>query len=334
MVEHPFSLKGRKILILAHKGADVDAISACGSLYLLLRKKNFVEIAVPEHLNKSAEKLAEKIEIPYTMNPDFQAFDSLFVVDLNSYQMLGNLAEKAKQFSGKIFLFDHHSMSEESIKADFSLCNEEAASTTEILWLEMKKQGIKSSEKIALLTACGLLTDSAHFSFVSGDSFRVMAEAMDLIKMSYHELQELFSVERDFSERIARLKAAHRSRIFRISRFIAVTSEVGAFESHSASALVQIGADIAFVAMQENSSIRVSGRARFSFVDEFGIDLAKDIFQKLSEFFEGEGGGHVTAAAFTGKTDSTEKILEKCMELLLEKIKEKKKRGIEFKEYK
>ena len=116
-MENPFSIEGRKILILTHKGADTDAISASGILYLLLRKENFAEIAIPEHLNKTAEKLAENMEIPYTMKPDFSSFDTLFIVDLNSYQMLGGLAEQAKQFKGEVFLFDHHSKSQDSIKA-------------------------------------------------------------------------------------------------------------------------------------------------------------------------------------------------------------------------
>ena len=198
----------------------------------------------------------------------------------------------------------------------------------------MKKQGIQPDERIATLAASGLITDSAHFSFASKNSFRVMAEAMEIVKLGYHELQGLFSVEMDFSERIARLKAAQRSRIFRIGKHIAVTSDVGAFESQSAGAFIRIGADIAFVAMEEKGVARVSGRARYPFAEAFSLDLAKDIMQRLPEHFEGEGGGHVTAAAFTGKTDSPKKILKKCMDLLLEKVKEKKDRGLEFKEYK
>ncbi|MFH1235238.1 MAG: DHH family phosphoesterase [Candidatus Diapherotrites archaeon] len=332
-MKNPFSLKGKKILVLTHKGADVDALASSGILYLILKKKNLVEIAIPEHISKSAEKFAEKMEIPYTHEPDFDAFDTLFVTDLNSYNMLGCLAEKAKNFNGKTFQFDHHSAAHDSVRVDFRYCNPEAASTTEVLWLEIKKQKIKAGEKIAILAACGLLTDSAHFSFAGRNSFRVMAEAMERIKKPYYELIELFSIERDFSERIARLKAAHRSRIYRIGNSIAATSEVGSFESHAAAALVQIGADIAFVAMQENSSVRVSARARFPFAEEFGLNIAKDVFGKLQESFEGEGGGHATAAAFTAKTDSPKKLLEKCIELALKKMKEKKQRGLEFKEY-
>ncbi|MEM0359976.1 MAG: DHH family phosphoesterase [Candidatus Diapherotrites archaeon] len=333
-MKSPFSLKGKKILVVTHKGADVDAIASSGILLLALRKKNFVQIGVPEHISKPAEKLAERMEIPFTHEPDFSFFDTLFVADLNSNHMLGCLAEKAREFKGKVFQFDHHSTARDPIRADFRFCNPEAASTTEVLWMTLKRYKKPINEKIAILAACGLLTDSAHFSFAGRNSFRVMFEAMQHVRMPYYELLEFFSVERDFSERIARLKAAHRSRIYRIGKSIVVTSEVGSFEAQAASALVQIGADVAFVATQEDSSLRVSARAKTAFAEEFGIDLARDVFQKLQVFFEGEGGGHATAASFTAKTDSSESLLEKCVSLLLEKMKEQKKKGIEFKEYK
>jgi nanoRNase/pAp phosphatase (c-di-AMP/oligoRNAs hydrolase) len=97
-MKNPFSLKGKKILVLTHKGADVDALASSGILYLVLKKKNFVEIGIPEHISRPAEKFAEKMEIPYTHEPDFGSFDTLFIADLNSYNMLGCLAEKAKNF--------------------------------------------------------------------------------------------------------------------------------------------------------------------------------------------------------------------------------------------
>jgi len=332
--ENPFSLNGKKILVLVHKGADVDAVSAAGILYHVLGKYNLVEIAVPEHLNRSAEKLAESMEIPYTTKPDFGSFNTLVIADLNSYNMLGSLAGAVRGFKGKKYLFDHHTLASDSIKADCVFSDEKAASTTEMLWLELKKHAIEPDETIALLTATGLLTDSAHFTFVSANSFQVMAEAMELAGVSLNEIQKKFSVKPEYSERIAVLKAARRSRIFRVGKHIAVTSEVGAFESQSASAFTRLGADVAFVAMKEKGMVRVSGRATTGFTEAFDLDLAKDVFQELSERFEGEGGGHVTAAAFTGKSNSAQKVLEECMSLMLEKIRKKKRRGLDFKEYK
>jgi nanoRNase/pAp phosphatase (c-di-AMP/oligoRNAs hydrolase) len=327
-------LSDKKVLVVSHRSADVDALASASIMRLLLMDRNYVEIGIPEHMNKSAKRLAETMEIPYNMQPDFSEFDVLVIVDLGSYGMLGSFAEAVNGFSGPIFLFDHHSASEDVIaKKENSLIVEDAASTTELLWCFIKRNAPKRlDEQIALLTVCGLISDTAHFSFASKDTFRVMAEAMEKTDKTFSEIMELFSVKRELSERIAMLKAAQRTRIFRAGKTIIALSEIGAFESQSASALLHLGADVAFVGTIEDESVRISGRAKFSFVQEYGIDLAKDVFQKLSKFFQGEGGGHVTAAAFTGRASSLEDILKKCLELIVEKMKEKEP-ALSIKEY-
>ena len=318
-------LSDKKILVVSHRSADVDALASASIVRLLLMDKNRVEIGIPEHVNRSARRLAETMEISYNMQPVFSEFDVLVIVDLNSYGMLGSFAESVRRFNKPIFLFDHHSASEDAIaERENSLIVEDAASTTELLWCFIRQNAPeKIDEQIALLTICGLISDTAHFSFASKDTFRVMSEAMERTEKTFSEIMELFSVKRELSERIAMLKAAQRTRIFRAGKTIIALSEIGAFESQSASALLHLGADVAFVGTMEEESVRISGRAKFSFIEEYNMDLAKDVFQKLPRFFQGEGGGHVTAAAFTGRANSLEKILDKCMELLIAKMKEK-----------
>lgn len=329
------ALKDKKVLIVSHRGADVDALASAGIIRLVLMDNNAVDIAIPEHLNNSAKRLAEMMEIAYAMQPKFSDFDVLVIVDLNSYNMLGPFAEAVKNFKGRIFLFDHHSVSNDIIaKKEDSLIIEDAMSTTEVLWRFLVEHAPeKLNERIALLTACGLIADTAHFSFASRNTFKVMAEALEKTDKTFSEIMELFSVERELSERIAMLKAAQRTRIFKANKSLVILSEIGAFESQSATALLHLGADVAFVGTIEDHSVRVSGRAKFSFVREYDIDLAKDIFHKLSDFFEGEGGGHITAAAFTGRANSAKEVLQKCLKLLVEKMKEKEPE-IRIKEYK
>jgi len=317
-------LNNRRILVLSHRSADIDALASAAIIRLLLMDKNYVEIGIPEHLNRSAKRIAESMEIPYNMQPDFSDFDVLVVVDLNSYGMLGPFADNVRAFKGPIFLFDHHSASLKPIAPDEN-CTivENAASTTEVLWCFLQENAPELlSKDVAVLTACGLISDTAHFSFASENTFRVMAESMEKSGKTYSEVIELFSIKRELSERIAMLKAAQRTRIYRLNENIVTLSEIGAFESQSASALLHLGADVAFVGTIEENSVRISGRARFSFAENYALDLAKDVFQQLPTFFEGEGGGHSTAAAFTGRANSADEVLQKCLDLLVAKMKE------------
>ncbi len=327
------SLKGKEVLLLTHRGADVDAVSASGMLYFALRNSNAC-IGVPEHINQSAEKLASELSIPFELNPEPKEFNSVIVLDLNSWKMLGSTAEKLKSFSGEIFLIDHHSPSDDCIASkENTLIEEKAASTTEILFKLFKEQGIPISKEMAILAAAGIITDSAHFSYASRDTFIIMAEALEIAGISYNKIVGLFFVERDLSETIARLKAAKRCRIFRIGSFVIATSDIGAFEAQAASSFLRLGADVAFVGAAEAGEVMVSGRASQR-VLEFGLDLVEDVFEPLSARFCGEGGGHTAAAAFNGKADSLDEVLQECVSLVAEKIRKKSNEKVQLREYK
>ena len=98
------TLKGKEVLILTHRGADVDAISACGMLYFALKDSANPHIGVPEHTNQAAEKLAQEMHLPITLNPECKEFNSVVVLDLNSWKMLGPTAGRLKEFLGEKFL--------------------------------------------------------------------------------------------------------------------------------------------------------------------------------------------------------------------------------------
>jgi len=328
------TLKGKEVLVLTHRGADVDAMGASGMLYFALKDSANVRIGVPEHANQSAEKLAQELGISFTLDPEPKEFNSVIAIDLNSWKMLGATAGKLKSFGGEIFLIDHHTRSGDAIAPEENtLIEENAASTTEILFGLFKGQGIPISREMAMLASAGIITDSAHFSYASADTFSVMAQALELAQTPYNKIVALFSVERELSEIIARLKAAQRCRIFRVGDFVVATSDIGAFEAQAASSLLRLGADAAFVGAEESGEVMVSGRATQR-IAESGLDLVRDVFEPLSSKFSGEGGGHTAAAAFNGRAESIESVLEECVSLVREKIEEKGKRGVQFKEYK
>ena len=107
--------KGKKLLILAHSGADVDAIASAAALYLSLRKELPVYIGVPEHMNINAKALTENMEIPFIKNPLLSEFGAIICVDFNSAEMAGVLCEALKQFKGPLFVLDHHAPTKQKI---------------------------------------------------------------------------------------------------------------------------------------------------------------------------------------------------------------------------
>lgn len=325
------SFKKSKILILAHSGADIDAIASSAALFFALKKNNSVSIGIPEHISLSAKTFAQKMKIPYEINPSLKNFDSLFLVDFNSLDMLGNMKKQVLEFKAKIFVIDHHSKSNEKIApAKNILVDSSRAAAAELVFEWIKKSNLAISKEIAVCIASGIIEDSAHFIAADKRTFAIMAECLEKSKKSLQEIFLLFKIPFDKSKKIAMLKAAARAEIFEAGDFLFALSKVGAFEAESATALVHNGADIAFVGNSEKGILKISGRASHSILHETKIDLAKNVFQPLANFFEGSGGGHAAAAAFNAKSENLEEALQKCLSLAIEFLKTKKP-GIEAK---
>ncbi len=316
-------IKNRRVLLLTHAGADVDAISSCASIYFAFRDKAKITIAVPEHINLNAKALAKNLGIPYKMNPaEISDFDFLIILDLNSFSMLGYLKDKVKGFNKPIALIDHHTKSGDKIASpEFTIIREGAVSTTELIYELFKKEKINLTPKISKCIAAGIATDSANFLVADRKTFRIMAEVLHSSGMGYAELLSLSRIKVDISKKIAVLKAAKRSKIYSAFNKIIVTADVGAYEADAASTLVKLGADIAFAADEEEGKILVSARADNQFIKETGFSLPRDIFSKLEKEFNGSGGGHSAAAGFNGRGKGTERILNRSIHLSYDFLK-------------
>ncbi len=315
--------KNSRILILTHTGCDVDAFASAGAIYFSLKHRFRITIGVPDHLNVYAKALAQKLQIPFTINPrSMENFDCLLLVDFNSYKMLGSMEQSVRECKKNIFLIDHHSKSADKITKN-SIILPEAVASAEIVFELLEKEKIKIPPKAAACIAAGITADSAGFMVADHETFALMAKAMRAAKKPFSEINSLFQVEEGFSEKVAKLKAAKRVRIFKVNNFIVATTRVGCFEADAATALARLGADIAFAGDLEEHNLKISGRARSEFVRQNGFDLAKHVFEPLEKYFSGSGGGHAGAAAFTGTADSIEAVLQKCLELTQEFAKSK-----------
>lgn len=325
------TLCSKKVLILTHAGADVDAFASAAIFSLFLGKNS--RIGIPDHINLNAKALAENTSTDFEINPDVSNFDSIIIVDLNSYEMLGSLKESVKNYKKPVYLFDHHEKSDKTINfSRGSVLNPKAASTTEIIYDLFKKQKLKLTKEMCMFIAAGLVTDTAHFLVADSKVFLIMYEMLNKSNKAFYEIVALFRVKVDPALKIAKLKAAKRVRIYKISDYIVVTSDIGAYESDSAMALVRLGADIAFAGDHEKGKVKISGRANNKFIKDSGFDLAKHIFIPLGNKFNGEGGGHPGASAFNGTANSLEEVFSECLSLT-KKFMETKNKSASFKEY-
>jgi len=292
----------RNILYICHRNADPDAI---GSAFTLAEAIGGT-IGVVDECNRVAVNLIEKLEIPVVLCPDPDDYDMTVVVDTSTRGQLNDL--KLEKFC----LLDHHATTALLDDAEFYI-HEETTSTVEIIFRILHAAGIPISEKMGFAMITGIITDTGHLKHANSNTFKTLAEIMDVSGVDYFDALELMAATpQDVSIRIAMLKAAMRCKLERVGDCLIATTHVSSYGGAAASMLTNIGADIAFVgSVKDGRNVRVSGRAKKDMILS-GINLGK-LMEDVGEKYNGTGGGHSGAAGIDAECSLDELIFD-CTE--------------------
>ncbi|MCX8158170.1 MAG: DHH family phosphoesterase [Candidatus Diapherotrites archaeon] len=324
--------KSLNILILTHKGADVDAIASAGIFYFMFIKNHSVKIIVPEHINMAAKSFAEKLKIPFSVderisNKDMELFDYIFILDCSEKNMLGNYANFLDKEN--VFVIDHH---QSKIKKN-NFIIADSISTTLLIYKITEHYGLDINKDIAVCVASGIISDSSNLYLARSEDLYYLAKMLDLSNKSYYEICSLFEIPRTIAEKVATLKAVKRCRIFNSLGYLIVTTEVDAYEANAASLLVQFGADVAFAAGVKKGILLISARVKQDFLKKTGFDLSKNIFYELSRRIGGSGGGHAGAASFNSSSSMSSAALDLCVKLTHQFIENYESKKVPIREY-
>ena len=326
-------LSGKHVLLLVHKAADVDCIASAAVLKNSLNNVQFT-IGVPGYLNQHALRLSESMKIKHTLNPVISDFAAVIVLDFNTPEMLGLQAAELEKFKKPVFIIDHHSKTKDSL--DFpnkSIIDSNAVSTTQIVFQILQELKIKVSSGNAILLSAGIITDSNGLAIADSKTLQTLASLLKVCGKTVSEVQAVYEIPQDVSERIASLKSAKRVMLFKAGDFLIALSQVSHFASNAANSLISLGADLAIVGFSDDDgNAKLNARASESFLKKTGVNLEKDILSKLERKFEGTSGGHEGAAGFSGIARIDELFQESMLLIeeflgskgLREKIKELK----------
>jgi len=315
-------LEAKHVVLLCHHNADPDAICsayAFSGLLKRLRQNLEVEIGAAHGISRLSKHLLKYLPIDVKTQPNVEKADAIVLLDTNTIQQLNNLAGKVKASKAPIIVIDHHATHPETEEvAKICITNEEASSTCEIVYGFFKETGIKTSESEAKALFLGIAFDTRHFILANSSTLKTVAELID-IGVNAQETLSMLSLPMDFSERVARLKACRRAKLFKIGEWIIALSHVSAYQASAARAIIDLGAHFAAVVGQKNETIEISMRCTRDFYEKTDIHLGKDIAKPLGEYLHGMGGGHATAAGVNGLGD-VEMGLKRCLRLLKEKL--------------
>jgi len=316
------TLDAKLVVLLCHHNADPDALCsayAFRSLLKQLRPNLEIEIGAAYGISRLSKHLLQYIPMGVKEQPNIEKADVIVLLDTNTIQQLDALAEKVKTAKAPIIVIDHHAAHPQTEQlATLCITNEDASSTCEIVYSFYKQANTKPSQNEAKALFLGIAFDTRHFVLANSSTLKNIAELIDS-NVNVQETLPLLSLPMDLSERVARLKASRRVKLFKMNEWIIALSHVSAYQASAARALVDLGADAAAVAGQKNEKLEISLRGTREFHKQTGIHLGKDIAKPLGEYIHGMGGGHATAAGANGAED-IDVALKRCLFLFKERL--------------
>lgn len=312
----------KQILLLCHHNSDPDALCSAFAFQGLIKRVRpnvALEIGAGGGISKLSKQLLVYIPITVNLNPRVENADAIVLLDTNTVQQLGALAEAVKKTAVPLIVIDHHTTHPETERmARLIVAKEESASTCEIIYSFYKEIDEKLDLNEAKALFLGIAFDTRHFVLANSSTFQTIAE-LGKLGVNAQETLTILSLPMDFSERVARIKACRRAKLLKIDDWIIALSHVSAYQASAARALVDLGAHMAVVAGQRNESIEISMRSTREFNKETSIHLGRDIAKPLGESLMGMGGGHATAAGVNGVGD-VKTGLKSCLRLIKEKL--------------
>ncbi|MEI8003074.1 MAG: DHH family phosphoesterase, partial [Methanothrix sp.] len=255
----------RNVLYLCHRNADPDAIS---SSFALSRAFGGT-IGAVDDLSRTGQALAEIINASVLINPPVEDYDLVVVVDTSVGTQLGG------RLPASYALVDHH-LDEGLLEDALFYIQKPTKSTAEIVWTILKENGKKADRKAALGLLAGMISDTGRFKRATPETFMAASEILEVGGFAYEDALEALSVPADISQRIAVLKAASRAEVMRQGDWLIACTAVNSFEGFAAMALVDLGADVAFVAGRhgKGGTVRISARCSRE-AARMGLNLAK-----------------------------------------------------------
>ena len=310
------------VLLLCHHNADPDAVCSAYAFQSLLVKHMpslTVEIGTGQGISRLSKHILKRIPVSVNLQPDVEKADAIVLLDTNTTQQLGRLAERVAKTAAPIIVIDHHAVHPQTEQiAKLCITNEEASSTCEMVYSFYKQLNLKPDLNEAKALFLGITFDTRHFVLAKASTFKTISELSDIGVNPQKELSSL-ALPMDFSERVARIKACRRAKLIKVENWIIALSHVSTYQASAARALIDLGAHMAAVAGQKNEKIEISLRCTRDFNQVTGIHLGRDIAKPLGEYLDGMGGGHATAAGING-TGQVEKGLKRCLRLVKEKL--------------
>lgn len=178
----------KRIVIIAHKNPDGDAMGSSLGLYnYLLRKNHQVKVVTPNGYPSflqwlpGDDKVIEHSESPDKAEAAIKKADIIFCLDFNALKRIGDVGPLVKKSKAAKILIDHHLQPEKF--ADYMLSDKRSCSTAQLIFDFITMLGDKNliNRKVANCLYTGIMTDTLNFkiSTTSAHTHRIVSELIE-----------------------------------------------------------------------------------------------------------------------------------------------------------
>ena len=259
-------LKDKNVLITTHKSVDLDGFVSCYIFKIFFTNyfKNTTSLIFPD-LSKSTRDFLEKVsqkfgELSFSFNEDcdISTIDVILILDTNNLAQV-SIFDKLNILNTNIpYIFiDHHLNIKKGYKNNLSslnIINEDVSSTSEIIFELCEFFNFKLELPYKFLLISAILTDSGFFKYGNNDTIMRISRLLD-DQLDFQEIISTLKIERDISEKLARIKALQRLKVIRSKDWLIGMTNVGSFEARVATLLINIGLDVSIVYSEKKDDI-------------------------------------------------------------------------------
>lgn len=326
----------KNITILPHSNADPDALSSACVLAYAIGKMNSmanIRIVVSDGIGSECKDIANlcieknmKIEVVKRLQQvKTRVEDLCILVDVASTEQL-RYAKSILTTCRIIMIIDHHDIHDYESdllngKEVIYFLDSTASSTAEIVYRFINELNIMIEANLLKILLAGIIWDTKRFLRASPYTFKYISEMIER-GVQYIEALKMIENTKHVYSRIARIKCLLRHRGFRATInnrevYIAI-SEVGAYESDCATALLTMGYDVAFIINMDESlkMIRLIYRVRENTIENLQLNVYDNIIKKLIDLFGGSGGGHKGAGGAILRIFNIEIVVTEIIKIL------------------
>ncbi len=314
--------KDKRVVLTFHTIGDRDAVGSAVALSKYFPKASIV---TPDFITNNARRMLAYLNYSDKITPDLpEVVDLVIVLDANNLFALGRLGDRLVPSLAKILFIDHHALHEDIAIEALAFNDESYNSTASIVYEAMKKLAAGIDMNTAFLLLNGIIADSAEMQNSSPQTFRQVAELLDVAKKDFSFFSEYFHENIPLANRYQVIKDITAAKTEVVGKYIIIYGRASEHANVAADTALKLEADASVFWVTSNTEASISARLRPPLDKKLSMHLGV-IMQDIGRLIGGSGGGHACAAGAYGiKRESAEVAGMETVKRIKEKLQQGK----------